>query len=509
MRFFGLEITRAKSHQGLLPARPSVWGLVNEPYAGAWQAGVRADPLGKLTSFGAVFACVSRIANDIAKLEPRIVSVDDKGVWTPAKNSPFSIPLNNPNDYQDRIQFFTWWLVSKLLYGNAYALKGRDARGVVNTLYALDPRRVTPYCAPNGDVYYSLGGSDLSKVPQGMIVPSREVIHDRGITLWHPLCGVSPIYACGISATQGLKIQDNSAAFFSNMSRPSGVLTAPGTIPNETADRLKADFEKNFTASKIGRLAVLGDGLTYSPMTIAANDSQLIEQLKWTVEDVARCYSMPLYKIGSGPMPTANNVEALNQQYYSDCLQSYIEAIELCLTRGLEVPNGMAVEFDLDALLRMDKAAQIEMLSKGVGAAIFTPNETRQRLNLGPKTGGDELYLQEQNFSLPALAKRDQKPDPWASAPAPAPAEESASDIAEQAAEKAVADATNKVASALSQIEAQTKEVCGAVIQKADALVGAVREEMAAQEKRILERLPAANDEDEFAKALLRALDAA
>ena len=39
---------------------------------------------------------------------------------------------------------------------------------------------------------------------------------------------------------QGAAIMNNSASFFTNMSRPSGVLTAPGTISTETAARVKA-----------------------------------------------------------------------------------------------------------------------------------------------------------------------------------------------------------------------------------------------------------------------------
>jgi HK97 family phage portal protein len=391
--------------------------------AGGWQRGVTVDPLGGLTSFAAVYACVSRIANDIAKLEPRVMQRDpNNGTWSQVDGSQLGIPLRKPNDYQNRIQFFTWWLIAKLLYGNAYALKIRDNRTMVSRLYMLDPRRVTPMVTPEGDVYYSLSGDDLSKIPAGMVVPASEIIHDRGLTLWHPLQGVSPIHACGISATQGLRIQANSAVFFGNMSRPSGVLSAPATITDETAARLKKDWDSNFSAGNIGKLAVLGDGLKYEPMTITASDAELIDQLKWTVEDVARAFAMPLYKIGAGPVPTNNNVEALHQQYYSDCLQSYIEAIELCLNEGLGVSPNQSVEFDLRGLLRMDQKTHLEMLQVGVDGGLLTPNEGRAELNKPPLTGGDTVYLQQQQFSLAALAKRDARDDPFAKEPAAAPA---------------------------------------------------------------------------------------
>lgn len=427
MKILGLEITRTKANGGLggaaptaTPVRSSLWGWIREPFAGAWQRGVQVEPLGAVASFGAVYACVSRIANDIAKLDLELKIEDSNGIYTDAPaTSPYWTPLRTPNHFQNHIQFLNYWLTSKLLYGNAYLMKRRDGRGIVNALYPLDPRRVTPMVTPEGDVYYSLSGDDLSRVPSGMVVPASEIIHDRYVTLWHPLVGVSPIYACAASATQGMRIQHNSSVFFENMSRPSGMLTAPGTINDETARRLKEAWEGNYNGMNIGRTAILGDGLKYEPMTVPAHDAQLIEQLGWTIEDVARCFAMPLYKINSGPMPNSNNVEALESQYYTGCLQVLVESIELCLTEGLGVPVGYEVEVDLDGLLRMDSSTQIDMLSKAVGGAIMSPNEARQQRNLPPVAGGDSVYLQQQNFSLEALARRDAMENPFApSAPA-------------------------------------------------------------------------------------------
>lgn len=410
---------------GAAPVRPIGMGWVREPFAGAWQRGISVDPLGSLTSFGAVFACISRIATDIAKLRPDLLMPTNAVYALAPATSPYWEALRRPNGYQNRIQFLMYWLVSKLLYGNAYALKVRDNRGIVYALYPLDARRVTPMVTPAGDVYYSLGGDDLSRIPAGQVIPARDVIHDRGLTLWHPLLGVSPIVACGASATQGTRIQSNSAQFFENMSRPSGMLTAPGTIDEVTAERLKADWERNYGGANIGRLAVLGDGLSYQAMTIPAEAAQLIEQLHWTVEDVARCFGVPLYKINAGPVPTAGNVEALESQYYSGCLQILIEALELCLTEGVIETNstGYKIEFDLTGLLRMDSTGQADYLQKLVGGAIMTPNEARQKINLQPTDGGDSVFLQQQNYSLGALARRDAQEDPFGTAkPAPAAA---------------------------------------------------------------------------------------
>ena len=173
----------------------------------------------------------------------------------------------------------------------------------------------------------------------------------------------------------------------------------PTAIPQEDIDRVQQHWEAGFSGPNAGRVAVLGDGMTYHPLTpVTAHDAQLIEQLKWTAETVCSCFHVPPYKIGVGPAPSYNNIQALNLEYYSQALQSLIEAFELSLDEGLEIRKGMGVELDLSALLRMDSGSQMEMAMKGVGAAIFTPNEARADFNKPPKSGGDALYLQQQNY---------------------------------------------------------------------------------------------------------------
>jgi HK97 family phage portal protein len=404
----------------------AAWGYVRDWYPGAWQ---NNDELSRdsILSFATVYACISLIAQDIGKMRPKLVQ-QSGGIWKEVSSAAFSPVLRKPNHYQTRIKFQEYWVSSKLIHGNSYALKERDQRGNVVSLYLLDPQRVTPLVSESGAVFYQLRIDQLSGLPSDVTVPAREIIHDIEIALFHPLIGVSPIFACGLAASQGLRIQNNSQKFFANMSRPSGVLTAPGPIADATAARLKAAWESNFGGDNIGKVAVLGDGLKYEAMTISPVDAQLIEQLKMSAETVCSCFHVPPYMVGVGPMPAYNNIEALNQQYYSQCLQAKIESIELLLDEGLglvDTDAGYGVELDLDALLRMDSATRFDTWGKAIGAGIMSPNEARAKADLPPVRGGDTPYLQQQNYSLAALDKRDSQPDPFAtnapSLPAPQP----------------------------------------------------------------------------------------
>lgn len=419
MRFFNFG--RKQEEKDLRPAdnRGSWLNLIRESFAGAWQKNIEVNN-DTVLAFSAVFSCITLIAADIAKMRVKLVRKTDDGIWEETESNAFSPVLRKPNHFQNRIQFFESWVTSKLTHGNTYALKQRDARGVITKLYILDPRRVTPLVADDGSVFYELKTDNLSKVEGDVIVPAREIIHDRMNCLFHPLVGVSPIYACGLAAMQGSAIQNGSTLFFSNGSKPGGVLTAPGAISDETATRLKAHWDANYSGENTGKVAVLGDGLKYEAMAMTASDSQLIEQLRWSGETVCSVFHMPAYKVGVGTTPTYANAEILNQIYYSDCLQSLIESAELCLDEGLELPTPYGTEFDLDGLLRMDTAALYKSNNDAVGGGWMKPNEARRRVDLPPVEGGDSPLIQQQNYSLAALARRDAQPDPF-NAPQPEP----------------------------------------------------------------------------------------
>lgn len=424
------------------------WGYTNLPMTetnpGDWQRNIPPyHSRETLVAFSAVYACISLIADDISKLPILLKRLDKNGVWTEItdKTSPFYRLMRKPNDFQTSIQFISLWLVCKLLYGNVYVFLERDERGVVVQMYILDPRRVRVSVTEDGDVFYSLSTDRLAGLKKDVDIPSTEIIHDRMLCLWHPLCGVPPIVACGGSATQGLKIQSNSAKFFENMSRPSGHLTTEGEISDVTAKRLKEEFERNFSGGNLGRLLVTGDGLRYEPFTIPPEQAQLIEQLKWTVEDVARCFKIPPYKLGlTGTAPALNTVGALNQEYYSQCLQIHIESIELLFDTRLPLPNDVSVEIDEEVLMRMDPLSRATRDAAEIGCGKLAPNEARARDGFAPVTGGDTPYLQQQNYALSALARRDALADPFnpgRNPPAATPAEDEDEDDLEDVEELA------------------------------------------------------------------------
>jgi HK97 family phage portal protein len=412
--FFG---AKRKALQSVPIGSEGWYPLIREPFAGAWQRNLEVN-VNTAASFHADFACKTLIARDIAKMRVKLVEKDANDIWSEVTNPAFSPVLRRPNDYQTRNQFWEGWMLSKLSRGNTYVLKARDQRNVVVALHVLDPTRCTPLVADDGSVFYRLSSDNLASVADDIVVPAREIIHDRFNCLFHPLVGTPPVFASGLVSMMGLNAQKASALLFENASVPGGILTHPDTLDDVQKKRMKDEWEQRFSGGNLGRVAVLGGGLRYEKMAMTNVEGQMVESLKWSAEVVCSVYHVPPYKVGVGALPSYNNVQALNVEYYSQALQSHIEEIEELHDHALGIgwAEGLGTEFDTDTLLRMDSTTQVTAIQVAVGAGVMAPNEGRAKLDLKPVEGGESPYLQQQNYSLAALAKRDAQADPFAPA---------------------------------------------------------------------------------------------
>jgi HK97 family phage portal protein len=411
------SFTKALLSVGRNPTRGfGGWGMtVQDPFPGAWQRNQELT-VSDSTSYFAVYACVTLIASDIGKLPFLVKRQLSNGWWQTQRKSEYSWLNSEPNRYQTASKFREQWILSKLLNGNTYALKQRDTRGRVVGLYILDPTRVqVRVSSETGEVFYALSIDNLSQIDQEVVVPADEIIHDRMNCLFHPLVGISPLYAASWQALLGKLGSQNATNFFRNASNPGGILSAPGAIGQETVDELKSYFSNNFSGPNAGKIAVVGDGMKFDKLASTAQDSQLLQMLQWTAETICACFHVPAFMvIGTQP---GSNAEVMTQQYYSQCLQALMNSMQECLDQGLDVGDDWAIELDMRELIRADTSTRVTSLTNAVKGSLMTINEARASEDLEPVEGGDTVWMQQQNYSLEALVERD-KTNPLSEKPA-------------------------------------------------------------------------------------------
>lgn len=406
MEVFGYDFTLRRKASG--PLRPAASGsggwfpVVREPYTGAWQLN---DPITAQSALSnpSVFGCVSAISADIGKIAPPLLlEQDEQGFWAETTNSAYTPVLRTPNRYQTAQQFHEQIVISLLLHGNAYLLKNRDARGVVDQLVVLDPARVKVLVAPDGSVYYELQPNDLAGIAPAdtpMIAPAREISHIRINCFFHQLMGVSPLYAVAGAVAQAQAIESSSTGFFASGGRSPFALIAPTKLDPLSAERVKEQAIK----FKSSGTMVLENGMQLVPMPTSAADTQLIAQLGWTEETIAKCFRYPISLLNSAKQPPYANAEA-SQLQYKACLDPYLVSIQHGWKTAIELPLYIKVEFDDTLLSWMDTATRTKAAQTSIISGM-SPNEVRATYyDLGPVPGGELPYLQQQNRPVSTLA---------------------------------------------------------------------------------------------------------
>jgi HK97 family phage portal protein len=372
-----------------------------------WQLGFSKPDTDLALKSAAVYACVSTLAQEIARLRithyknPKLKGQEEQ------YSSHVSRLLNKPNMYQTRSDFFLMIMYALLMNGNAYAIATRDGRGRVIDLTPVNPKAVQPYVVPDtGEIFYQT--NVLSSEP-GMInpehfLPQRNVLHIRLLTPTHPLVGVSPLISCNTSVTHGLSIIENSTKFFDNGSKPAGILSTPKPLNKDAAKRLRDAWSSGTTGINAGKVPVLDNDLTFQPMSLSAADSKVIEQYSMTKKDIAIAFKVPLYMVGEGESQF-KTAEASQRDFVTRSLGFYIEHIEASLNAFFGF-NGRTelVNFDVErGIMRPEYTVRIEGLAKGVQGGIFTPNEARATEGLKKVKGGDKVVMQKQNVPIELL----------------------------------------------------------------------------------------------------------
>jgi HK97 family phage portal protein len=384
-----------------------------------WQRNLRI-PTGEARYVPMVFACVMANARAGATCWPRHMRETSPGSksFESVATSPTFRVFRDANPYETWAVFLLNMLASLGFDGQAYALVVRDQRGAITQMHRMPRGSMAPMISPeDGSVYYTVGANPF--LPQltdtQYIVPARDVWHLRQHCPRHPLLGESPCTAAALAMGINVALSRSQAVFFARMSRPSGVLVSDQQLTKDQILRLRENWNSQSALLAQGGVPILGNGVKWQAMSIDSEDAQVNEALRFSGEDIARVYGVPLPVVGELTHATLTNVEQLVSLWLSTGLTSLLELVERDLNR-LFAFDGVTeyVELDTRALLRTDFAGRIEALCKGIQGGLFKPNEARALESLPPVPAGDDVYAQAQMQPLGT-------PLP-AAAPPPAPA---------------------------------------------------------------------------------------
>lgn len=349
-----------------------------------------------------VYACVMLYCRAISQCLPKHLKRNDDGGDEQSFTSPASRVLRYPNSYEHWNQFVQNVVAEMLFEGESLAIKVYDDRYAVTALQRVPRRSWTIHVDPDSrEIFYGINSTDLFDKPD-MLIPQRDVVHFRQHTPRHPLIGESPVKAAAMAIGVNVSLNRSQLFFFSQMSRPSGVLSTDMSLTSDQMRQLRAAFSEQSKAWATGGVPILSSGLKWTGLNVTQADSQLIEQQKLSALDVARVFSVPMALLAEGSGPQAGT-NALITTWLSIGLGAVIENIERTLDRCFDLAANEHIQLDTTPLLRSDPAARAEMWSKNIQSGTMTINEVRLREGLKPVDGGDVPMVQQQMVGIDLL----------------------------------------------------------------------------------------------------------
>ena len=378
----------------------------------------------------AVYACVRILAEALAQMPLHLYRNTTQGSTAKATDHPlYQILHDEPNPEMSSFSFRETLMTHLLLWGNAYAQVIRNGRGEVQALYPLMPDRMTVDRDNRGRIYYEYTRSDsdartLGRESQVLLRPS-DVFHIPGLG-YDGLVGYSPIAMAKQAVGMGLACDEYGASFFKNGAQPGGVLEHPGVVKDPK--RIRDSWNAIYTgAGNAHKIAVIEEGMHYTPITISPEQAQFLETRKFQIEEIARIFRVPPHMVGDLDKATFSNIEQQSLEFVKYSLQPWISRWEQSIHRTLllnEEKRDYFARFNVDGLLRGDYQSRMSGYAVGIQNGFMCPNDVRalENMDLIPEELGGNLYMVNGNM-LP-LASTGAYAGVSASEPVPTESEE-------------------------------------------------------------------------------------
>jgi len=365
-------------------------GVLGALWNGKTKSGANVNYKSAMTT-SAIFACINIISETIASLPLNVYQKSDKSTEINKNHKLSQLISAAPNDLQTRFVFWQTMVSNVLGTGNAYARIHRDKSYIPSYLEPLESSEV--------ETSFDFSKNKIAYKTDGKIIKSEDMIHIQDLT-FDGVNGISRITYHRETIGIGLTELDFQASFLGNGANVSGVLENPGVLNDEAYKRQAKSWRSTYEGSdNSGKTAILEGGTTYKQMGIKPIDAQFLEQRKFTVEEIARIYRVPLHLLQDLSRSTNNNIEHQSIDFVTHTIRPWVKRIEAELDRKLftEVEkrsNNVFTRFNLDALLRGDVKSRSEFYRSLYNTSSISPNEIRQYEGLNPYDGGDEYFVQ-------------------------------------------------------------------------------------------------------------------
>lgn len=379
--------------------RNSTSGSAYRFFMGSSTSGKRVNERSAM-QMTAVYSCVRILSEAVAGLPLHLYQYTDKSSKEKAIDNPLYFLLHDePNTEMTSFVFRETLMTHLLLWGNAYSQIIRNGKGEVVGLYPLMPDRMTVNRDEKGRLYYEymVSSDDAKTLKDGTVrLSPYDVLHILGLG-FDGLVGYSPIAMAKNAIGLAIAAEEYGSKFYANGATPSGILEYPGTVkePDKVRESWNAGFGGSSNAHKI---AVLEEGMKYTPISISPNEAQFLETRKFQINEIARIFRVPPHMVGDLEKSSFSNIEQQSLEFVKYTLEPWLVRWEQAMQRSLIPQDDKSkyfIKFNVDGLLRGDYQSRMQGYATARQNGWMSANDIRELENLDriPAEDGGDLYL--------------------------------------------------------------------------------------------------------------------
>lgn len=351
----------------------------------------------------AVYSCVRILSETLASLPLHVYEGTDTSTKKATEHMLYTLLHDEPNNEMTSFIFRETLMTHLLLWGNAYAQIIRNGKGEVLGLYPLMPDRMKVDRDEAGNLYYEYyisEGDANSKTKGAVKLSPSDILHIPGLG-FDGLVGYSPIAMAKNAIGMAIATEEYGAAFFANGATPSGILEHPGVVKNPEA--MRESWARGFSGKNNHKVAILEEGMKYTPISIAPNEAQFLETRKFQINEIARIFRVPPHMVGDLEKSSFSNIEQQSLEFVKYTLDPWVKRFEQAMTRRLltsDEKKKYYIKFNVDGLLRGDYQSRMNGYATARQNGWMSANDIRslENLDLISDEEGGNLYLVNGNM---------------------------------------------------------------------------------------------------------------
>lgn len=344
-------------------------------------------------SLSAVYGCVKVLSETFAALPVNVLKDTERGAKTDKDHPAHYLLKERPNEYLSSYHFRQTIMVHKLLWGNAYARIKRDDLDRPTAFVLYNPTEVS-LMSYQGTYYY--------KTPEGDVA-YRNMLHFKNLG-FTGMIGKSTIRQQAESLGVDLNGQRFIKNFYNKGASLSGVLLFPSRLSQTARERIQSQFDA--TASGIenaGATAVLEEGVSYQRLGVPPAEAQFVEQRRFSKEEIATMFRVPLPMIGDLTNAHYSNVEQLDLQFVKHTMIPHIVEFEQEVNAKCFSERERGKKYckvSVNGLLRGDLNARKEFYRDMIQNGVFTANDVLALEDMNTYEGGEKHWIQMNMMSV-------------------------------------------------------------------------------------------------------------